>query len=431
VLYYQGDDGTLRLQHSNLGEGKETMNLHSHEINYPDWGFGQQEVTVFAGKDDNDLWRVSEVQPIPSHEGDVIETGKYLIKTTHHAAGEQPAGWGLACFPAHGAKRNDHSSWVHVHAAEHWMCKWDIQPGTQPGTYRIYTCGHGEGGQEAGWGLSAWHAHGAQRNGCSSWVAVHRGDHWPMDWLIVPGEQPGKYRLLTTHHADGQQQAGWGLSAWHAHGAVRDEHSSRVAVHDGGHWPMDWVLQKVGSGERACAVPDVGVPFNLKLVSDHHGQPAGWYLDAHRFGPAERNHHSTWVLLHAPGNPSWAGEWVLEPGTQPETYKIKLLSSHHGQPAGWYLDVHRLDSAERNHHSTWVLVHGPGEDSWAGDFAFEPGATPNSLKIKLVSDHHRQPAGWYLDVHRYMGERNGHSSWALLLAPGDPTWAGDWVFEKC
>lgn len=54
-----------------------------------------------------------------------------------------------------------------------------------------------------------------------------------MDWQIVPGKTTGTYRLLTTHHADGAQPAGWGLSSWNAHGANRNGHSSRVAVHSG------------------------------------------------------------------------------------------------------------------------------------------------------------------------------------------------------
>ena len=190
-----------------------------------------------------------------------VACGTYLIRTTHHGAGSQPAGWGLACFPNHGAKRDGASSWVHVHEGNHWPCRWEIRPAQQPGTYRIYTCGHADGGQAAGWGLSAWHAHGAERNGHSSWVAVHEGEQWPMDWKIVPGKQPNTWRFLTTHHAAGHQPEGWGLSAWNAHGAKRNEASSRVAVHQGDHWPMDWVLERLDAPKRAVPAGDAGGAF--------------------------------------------------------------------------------------------------------------------------------------------------------------------------
>ena len=187
-----------------------------------------------------------------------LACGTCLIKTTHHAAGQQPAGWGLACFP------NNWSSWVHVHAGDEWPCRWEVRPGQQPGTYRLYTCGHEAGGQRAGWGLSAWHAHGAWRNEASSWVAVHEGEHWPMDWRIVAGRQPNTWRVLTTAHVAGHQEAGWGLSAWNAHSAKRNDHSSRVAVHNGDHWPMEWVFERVG-GEMP------GDPHHAPLS---HGIPA-------------------------------------------------------------------------------------------------------------------------------------------------------------
>jgi hypothetical protein len=50
-----------------------------------------------------------------------------------------------------------------------------VEPGKTPGSYRIKTCGHVEGGQPAGWGLSAWNAPaiGAHRNGSSSKVRAH------------------------------------------------------------------------------------------------------------------------------------------------------------------------------------------------------------------------------------------------------------------
>jgi len=64
VLYGQAESGheegatAFRLQHVNTCDGRDGHYLHSHPHNYPDWGFGQQEVTVFGGKDGNDLWRV-------------------------------------------------------------------------------------------------------------------------------------------------------------------------------------------------------------------------------------------------------------------------------------------------------------------------------------------------------------------------------------
>ena len=64
-----------------------------------------------------------------------------------------------------------------------------------------------------------------------------------MIWNVVKGKKAGTYRLLTTvTDKDHHQPAGWGLSSWNAHGAVRNAHSSRVAVHSGDHWPMDWKL---------------------------------------------------------------------------------------------------------------------------------------------------------------------------------------------
>ena len=89
----------------------------------------------------------------------------------------------------------------------------------------------------AGWGLAAWHAHGAERNSHSAWVAVHSGDKWPMTWKIAEGRLDGTFQIQTTVcDNDHQIPAGWGLSSWNAHGANRNSHSSRVAVHDGSAW---------------------------------------------------------------------------------------------------------------------------------------------------------------------------------------------------
>lgn len=61
VIYGQDASGALRLQHVNMG-AKGNHFLHSHEAMLPSWGHEQQEVTLCAGKDDNDLWRIQEVR---------------------------------------------------------------------------------------------------------------------------------------------------------------------------------------------------------------------------------------------------------------------------------------------------------------------------------------------------------------------------------
>jgi hypothetical protein len=50
-------------------------------------------------------------------------------------------------------------------------------------TYQIRTCGHGAGGQPAGWGLTLFRDHGGTRNGGSTWLYVHDGDTW-RDWVF-------------------------------------------------------------------------------------------------------------------------------------------------------------------------------------------------------------------------------------------------------
>merc|ERR1711988_1185098 len=41
------------------------------------------------------------------------------------------------------------------------------------------------GRQPRGWGLAAWQKHGGRRNGASSWLYVHAGNYWLMDWKLV------------------------------------------------------------------------------------------------------------------------------------------------------------------------------------------------------------------------------------------------------
>ena len=58
-----------------------------------------------------------------------------------------------------------------------------------------------------------------------------------------------------------------------------------------------------------------GESFKLRLMSNHGGQPAGWYLDAHRCGAGDtRNGGSTRALVHAadPNQESFKGDWLLE-----------------------------------------------------------------------------------------------------------------------
>ena len=175
-----------------------------------------------------------EAVPAPSAPPSApLTPGYYKIKTTAQSQGAMPAGWGLSAWHAHGAVRNSVSSKVAVHAGDRWPMNWNVVPGNKPGTYRILTTYHADGHQPAGWGLSCWMAHGMKRNSQSCWVAVHAGDYWPMDWTITDGEKPNTYRVLTTHQPQGLTPAGLGLAAWHAHGAVRNSASSWAAAHSG------------------------------------------------------------------------------------------------------------------------------------------------------------------------------------------------------
>ena len=214
--------------------------------------------------------------------------GVYHIKTTAHEAGQQAAGWGLAAWHNNDRKRNDYSSWVCVHSGDEWPCDWTVSAGRTPGTYRISTNGHEAGGQPKGWGLAAWHGIGdSKRNDYSAWAAVHSGDEWPCDWTIVPGKQPNTWRILTVAHAGGKQPAGWGLSAWHVHGAERNDWSSKVAVHSGDHWPMDWAFEVVpgNDAEAAMSAPvavegeeseaNAKAPGEVGAAADQNGAQAG------------------------------------------------------------------------------------------------------------------------------------------------------------
>merc|ERR1712072_546567 len=189
--------------------------------------------------------------------------GYYKVETTGVHAGHsaaQPAGWGLSAWGAHGAVRNHASSWAAVHSGNHWPMVWDIQPSKRTkGSCTIKTTKYGPAGgkQPAGWGLSSWNAHGAKRNSASSRVAVHSGNHWLMDWTIKPATRTkGAWTIKTTgvHAKTGKQPAGWGLSAWQKHGGKRNHASSWVYTHAGSHWLMDWKLVRVKKKSSPPAV---------------------------------------------------------------------------------------------------------------------------------------------------------------------------------
>lgn len=181
-----------------------------------------------------------------------VAPGRYRILTAGGpGSGQQPHGWGLSAWNAHGARRNHASSWVAVHSGNHWPMVWDIRYAKKAGTYWIKTTNkHPSHRQPGGWGLSAWHAHGAKRDGASSRVAVHAGNYWLMDWEIIPSNRGGgRYWIKTAGGpGSGHQPKGWGLCAWnnrHIGGAYRNHASSWVYVHRDQHWWMDWKLQRV------------------------------------------------------------------------------------------------------------------------------------------------------------------------------------------
>merc|ERR1719487_1118834 len=129
----------------------------------------------------------------------------------------------------------------------------------RPGYYEIQTSGVHAGRsarQPTGWGLSAWHGHGAKRNGASSRVAVHNGNYWLMDWYICPSKRTkGTYTIKTSgvhSKTSAKQPAGWGLAAWQLHGGKRNSGSSWVYVHSGNRWLMDWRLIRKAPHKRAA-----------------------------------------------------------------------------------------------------------------------------------------------------------------------------------
>ena len=58
----QDDHGAIRLHHLNTGRGADHHYLHSHGRMLPWWERRQGEVTVFGGKNRDDLWRVQRLR---------------------------------------------------------------------------------------------------------------------------------------------------------------------------------------------------------------------------------------------------------------------------------------------------------------------------------------------------------------------------------
>jgi len=170
---------------------------------------------------------------------------------------------GMVAVPGDGI-RDNHSTWVCLHEGDTWPHAWMVEPGSQPGTYRICTAGHAASKQPAGWGLAALRLSAADgvRNGSSSYVAVHEGHKWSQDWYFEAGSRPKTYTIRTAGHPASKQPAGWGLAAFRFSAAdgVRNAQSSWVSVHDGDAWPHDWILEPVRDWEQQTRAPRVGEP---------------------------------------------------------------------------------------------------------------------------------------------------------------------------
>ena len=194
--------------------------------------------------------------------------------------------------------------------ARNTACRFDVYEHDKtgvmvPGIYRILTTHHEQGQQSAGWGLAAWHGLAdTQRDGSSTWACVHSGDEWPIEWSVEPGLREGTWVLRTRAHAAGQQPAGWALGAWRA--------------------------------------DDVS---------------------------AQRNEHSTWVAAAAAvaggvaegGGEVWPMEWTITPGKKPTTWRLHTTQHHEGQqPAAWGLAAWHAWGAERNAWSSRVAVREGG-----------------------------------------------------------------------
>jgi len=306
---------------------------------------------------------------------------KWLFQANGVVALKADPNW---CLNLHGyARRNGGTVnlWrCNGHASQKWKRPAVEVKGPKPGYYKIETTGVHAGhsaGQPAGWGLSAWGAHGAVRNHASSWAAVHSGNHWPMVWKIEKSTRVhGAYFIKTTQYgpASGHMKAGWGLSSWHAHGAVRNGASSRVAVHSGNYWLMDWKIQPSTRTKGAWTIKTDGGPAAGK-------QPKGWGLSAWQKHGGRRNSASSWVYTHS-GN-HWLMDWKLVPWRKPHGKLTCHTATRHSNAAGVIVPATpggyvMTGGGMNNHYRHWNHLSAfeemfPHGNSFRCDTGFGPG----------------------------------------------------------
>jgi len=172
--------------------------------------------------------------------------GTYKITTTADARSGMPAGWGLSAFyKSEGERRDVISTYVSVHRDTRNSCDWKLKEGDKPDTYTIETTPNVHTQHPPGWKLCAHHLGEARNSESTKMCAIEAGG-FAMNWKIVPGKADGTWRIITTDSVICGQEKGWGLSAWGPKigDTVRDGWSSWVHVHKGDYWPMDWVLEK-------------------------------------------------------------------------------------------------------------------------------------------------------------------------------------------
>ena len=160
-----------------------------------------------------------------------MEEGYYRIKTTALAASAQPAGYSLSAGYIY---RSSVSGWASIEKGKEETV-WHVTPGRATGTWRIETS-KPYAFAKAKWALSAWGAWDGKRSDSSSKVALHEGNYWTMDWTIKPGKRVGTWLVLTTKHTPCLQAGGWALTAWPG--------TNQAFVHAEHKWAIEWAFEK-------------------------------------------------------------------------------------------------------------------------------------------------------------------------------------------